>query len=130
MSSLSKSASPRHKPDRLVEARKLSGLSQLQAARVSKLSQTSIAEAESGDRHLSPEELGRFAKIYDVSILWLCGHTPDPLDHAVSETGLAARDIQKLAPDQFHRLLHLLAMLPRDPEPDSSLSETPKSTCP
>ena len=130
MSSLSESASLRHKPDRLVEARKLSGLSQLQAARVSKISLTSIVEAESGDRHLSPKELGRFGKIYDVSVLWLCGHTPDPLDHAVSKIGLAARDIQKLPPDQFQCLLHLLAMLPRDPGPDPSPAETPKSTFP
>lgn len=104
----------RLRPERLVEARELSGLSRPQAAKVLNVSPSSVAEAESGARELTPEEFKHFARVYDVSVSWLHGHTPDPLDHATSPVGLAARDVQRLAPDQLRSLLHLLAILPRD----------------
>ena len=114
MSSSTGSRTARLKPERLAEARELSGLSPLQAARVLKVSPSSVAEAESGARELTPDESRHFARAYDVSVSWLNGHTPDPFDHATSNVGLAARDIHRLAPDQFRRLLQLLAILPRD----------------
>ena len=114
MNSSAGSSTVRLKPERLVEARELSGLSRLQAARVLNVGPSSVAEAESGARELTPDEFRHFARVYDVSISWLAGHTPDPLDHATSKVGLAARDVHRLAPDQLRRLLHLLSILPRD----------------
>ena len=65
---------------RLKEARKLAGLSQGHVAKILNLHRPSVSEMEAGNRRVSADELARLAEIYDVSVAWLLGETPETLD--------------------------------------------------
>ena len=96
---------------RLKEARHLSGLSQGQVAQMMKLHRPSISEIEAGNRRVDAEELGRFAKIYDVSVGYLTGESPDSLAIDDPRLVLAARELRKLSPESLDKLLKALAAL-------------------
>jgi len=102
---------------RLREARKIAGLSQAQVARELGLHRPSISEAEAGNRKVSADELTKLAKIYDVSISWLLGERAEKLDIHDDKIQLAARELQKLKPDDLDRLLTLLASMRREEDP-------------
>jgi hypothetical protein len=59
--------------------------------------------------------LTQFAQIYDVSVSWLVGETADQLEPDDPRLQLAARELNKLKPDDLNRLLRLLAAM-RNPD--------------
>lgn len=98
---------------RLRLAREQAGLSQAQAARLMGLHRPSVSETEAGRRNVTAEELSRFARLYDVRLDWLAC-VDDPNESL--ETGrleLAARELQKLRPEDLDRLMALLSTLRR-----------------
>ena len=101
-------------PERLKEARKLAGLSQGHVAKILGLHRPSVSEMEAGNRRVSADELARLAEIYDVSVAWLVGESPDTLDAQDPRLELAARELTKLKPDDLERLLKLLAAMRSD----------------
>ncbi len=96
---------------RLRGARRLSGLTQGQVAKIMHLHRPSISEIEAGNRSVRAEELSRFAEIYDVSIAYLTGEAPDTLAIDDPRLQLAARELQKLPPESLEKLLKALAAL-------------------
>ncbi|HEX3863652.1 MAG TPA: helix-turn-helix transcriptional regulator [Stellaceae bacterium] len=104
---------------RLREARRLSGLSQGQVAKLMELHRPSITEIEAGNRSVRAEELGRFAEIYDISISYLTGETPDTLAIDDPRLQLAARELKNLSPESLEKLLKALAAL-RAGDPEAS----------
>jgi transcriptional regulator with XRE-family HTH domain len=102
---------------RLREARKMSGLSQGQVAKLFEMHRPTISEIEAGNRRVSAEELSLFAEIYDVTVPWLLAETAEQLATNDPRLQLAARELAKLKPDDLDRLLRLLAsMRGSDPE--------------
>lgn len=100
--------------ERLKEARKLAGLSQGHVAKMLGLHRPSVSEMEAGNRRVSADELAQLAAIYDVSVAWLLGETPEALDAQDPRLELAARELTKLRPDDLERLLKLLAAMRSD----------------
>lgn len=96
---------------RLREARRLSGLSQGQAAKRMEMHRPTISEIEAGNRRVSSDELARFAKLYKVSTSWLIGEGAEKLDLHDAKIQLAARELQKMKPQDLDRLLQLLASM-------------------
>jgi len=96
---------------RIREARKMAGLSQTQVAKMLDLHRPSISEIESGNRSVSAEEIAQLAEIFDVSASWLLGEGTDRIDLHDNKLQLAARELQKLKPEDLDRLLRLLASM-------------------
>jgi len=105
--------------ERLKEARKLAGLSQGNVAKMLGLHRPSVSEMEAGNRRVSADELARLAGIYDVSVAWLLGETPETLDAQDPRLELAARELTKFKPDDLDRLLKLLAAMRSDSTPNA-----------
>lgn len=100
--------------ERLKEARKLAGLSQGHVAKILGLHRPSVTEIESGNRRVSADELSRLANLYDISVSWVLGQSPDTVDAKDPRLELAARELSKLKPDDLERLLKLLAAMRSD----------------
>lgn len=96
---------------RLREARRLSGLSQGQVALRMKMHRPTVSEIEAGNRRVSADELMHFAELYEVSLSYLTGETPDSLQLDDPRLQLAARELKKLPPDSLEKLLQALAAL-------------------
>jgi len=96
---------------RVREARRMAGLSQGQVAKMLGLQRPSVTEMESGNRSVSAEELAKLADIFDVSVAWLLGEGVRQLDPHDDRLQLAARELQKLKPDDLNRLLTILASM-------------------
>jgi transcriptional regulator with XRE-family HTH domain len=96
---------------RIREARKMAGLSQTQVAKMVGVHRPSISEIEAGNRNVSAEEIAQFAEIFDVSPSWLIGEGADKVDMHDSKIQLAARELQKLKPEDLDRLLTILASM-------------------
>jgi transcriptional regulator with XRE-family HTH domain len=96
---------------RIREARKMAGLSQTQVAKMLDLHRPSISEIEAGNRSVSAEEIAQLAEIFDVSASWLLGEGTDKIDLHDNKLQLAARELQKLKPEDLDRLLRLLASM-------------------
>jgi transcriptional regulator with XRE-family HTH domain len=92
-------------------ARELAGLSQAQVAKMLSLHRPSMSEIEAGRRKVSAEELAKLADIYDVNISWLTG-TEDGEDS--EKVKLAARELAKLKPADYERMMYLLRALRSD----------------
>jgi transcriptional regulator with XRE-family HTH domain len=99
--------------ERLRAAREQAGLSQGQVAKIIGFQRPTISEIEAGRRRVAAEELPRFADIYDVSVSWLMRSDSKDADPAVE---LAARELAKLKPDDFGRVMKLLQSLRRAEE--------------
>ena len=97
--------------ERLREARKASGLSQGQVAKLLQMHRPTISEIEAGNRRVSAEELVKFAETYDVTVSWLLGEAAEQLEMDDPRLQLAARELSKLKPDDLDRLLRLLASM-------------------
>jgi len=98
---------------RLRTARELAGLSQAQVAKMISLHRPSVSEMEAGRRSVSAEELTKLAKIYDVNLPWLAGADPDEQIES-DKIRLAARELAKLKPADYKRMIHLLRVLRSD----------------
>jgi len=96
---------------RLKEARKLAGLSQGRVAEMLDMHRPTVSEIEAGNRRVSADELSRFADVYDVSVSWLVGDSPEQLETGDPRLQLAARELSKLKPDDLDRLMRILAAM-------------------
>jgi transcriptional regulator with XRE-family HTH domain len=92
-------------------AREYAGLSQGQVARLLDMHRPTISEIEAGRRKVSAEELGAFAKTYDVSISWLTGEDSKTEDALGDRVELAARELAKLKKEDVEVVLKLLRSL-------------------
>ncbi len=101
---------------RLREARRLSGLSQGQAAQRMQMHRPTVSEIEAGNRRVSAEELSRFAVLYDVSTGYLTGESPEAMALDDPRLQLAARELRKLPPESLNKLLQALAAMRSDDE--------------
>jgi len=109
--------------ERLREARKMAGLSQGQVAKLLKLHRPTVSEIEAGNRRVSAEELSKFAETYDVTVSWLLAETADQLETSDPRLQLAARELNKLKPDDLDRLLRLLASMRNANQDDEEMRE-------
>ncbi|MFZ6731262.1 helix-turn-helix domain-containing protein [Undibacterium sp. Ji42W] len=100
--------------ERLREAREASGLSQGQAAKKMTLHRPTVSEIEAGRRKVSAEEIGEFAKLYDVSVSWIINGS-DTSNSSDTRILLAARELSKMNAEDLDRLMNMLRML-RDSE--------------
>jgi transcriptional regulator with XRE-family HTH domain len=100
--------------NRLKEARKLAGLSQQRAADLLDMHRPTVSEIEAGNRRVSADELSRFAKMYDVSVAFLTGDSPETLTTDDPRLQLAARELQKLKPQDVDNLLRILSAMRGD----------------
>lgn len=96
---------------RLRTARESAGLSQGQVARLLGFHRPTITEIEAGRRRVTVPELVRFAEIYDVPVSWLAGEAVEAPDSRRDQLELAARELAKLKPEDFERLMKLLTSL-------------------
>jgi transcriptional regulator with XRE-family HTH domain len=99
---------------RLREARRLSGLSQGQAAQRMNMHRPTVSEIEAGNRRVSAEELSRFAILYEVSTSYLTGESPGAMALDDPRLQLAARELQKLPKESLNKLLQALAAMRSD----------------
>lgn len=104
---------------RIREARRLSGLSQGQVAKMMGMHRPSVSEIEAGNRRVSADELARLANIFDVSTAYLLGEAPEILSIDDPKLLLAARELMKLSPDALEGLLRALAAVRTDRESES-----------
>ncbi|TKJ33172.1 MAG: transcriptional regulator [Planctomycetes bacterium B3_Pla] len=98
---------------RLRTARELAGLSQAQVAKMLSLHRPSVSEMEAGRRRVSAEELAKLAGIYDVNLSWLAGAEHDEGVES-DKVRLAARELAKLKPEDYKRMMHLLRLMRSD----------------
>jgi transcriptional regulator with XRE-family HTH domain len=96
---------------RLRTAREIAGLSQAQVAKMLSLHRPSVSEMEAGRRKVSAEELVKMAEIYDVDISWLSGAKHEETGNESDKLKLAARELSKLKPKDYERVLKLMNIL-------------------
>jgi transcriptional regulator with XRE-family HTH domain len=96
---------------RIREARVAAGLTQGQVAKLLGLHRPSVSEIEAGNRSVSAEELVRLAGLFEVDVPWLGGEGTDTVDTHDNKLQLAARELQKLKPDDLERLLKIIASM-------------------
>jgi len=96
---------------RLRLARDMAGLSQAQVAKMLSLHRPSVSEIEAGRRKVSAEELSKLAEIYDVKLNWLMGLDTGENNKENEKIKLAARQLAKLKPKDYERVIHLLSIL-------------------
>ena len=97
---------------RLRAAREAAGLSQGQAAKKLDFHRPTITEIEAGRRSVSAEELAAFAQLYSVETWWLsCSAPEDNASVDMARYQLAARQLSKMKPADFDRLMALLTGL-------------------
>ena len=96
---------------RLKMARELAGLSQSQVAKLIGLKRPAISEIEAGRRKVSADEITEFAEIYDVDISWLLNTKKAGFDEVQEKVELAAREFNKLKPEDVDRLLNVLSAI-------------------
>jgi transcriptional regulator with XRE-family HTH domain len=94
---------------RLRLAREMSGLSKIQVAALLGIPEAQISDAENGTRILNTDEILQFANYYDVNKDWLKGTVAEKIGIDDETLQLAARDLQKLEPDDLERILTLIA---------------------
>lgn len=95
--------------ERLRWAREQAGLSQGQVAKLLNMHRPTISEIEAGRRRVSAEELKIFARTYEVPVAWLVDSEGD--DEVDERVKLAARELGKLKPEDFDKVLRLLSMM-------------------
>ncbi len=96
---------------RLRQAREYAGLSQGQVAKLLQMHRPTISEIEAGRRHVAAEELGKFARVYDVSVSWLLDENDDMSDDERATMLLAARELAKLKKEHREAVIQLLRTL-------------------
>lgn len=74
----------------------------------------SVSEIEAGRRRVTAEEISRLARLFDVDTSWLLGEGEEKVDPHDVKLQLAARELQKLRPEDLDRLLTLLASMRED----------------
>jgi transcriptional regulator with XRE-family HTH domain len=95
---------------RIRMARDMAGLSQGQLAKLMGLHRPSVSEIEAGNRRVSTDELEQIAGHLDVSTSWLLGEDENG-EPDQAKLQLAARELEKLKPEDLDRLMKLLAAI-------------------
>ena len=95
---------------RLKLARELSGLTQIQVAKLLRINRPTISEIEAGRRNVSAQELVKFSKTYDVNVNWILSDESEKLEDSM-EFKLAARELSKLKHSDLDKLLKILASI-------------------
>jgi transcriptional regulator with XRE-family HTH domain len=98
---------------RIKEARVMAGLSQAQAAAKLNLQRPAISEIEAGKRKLSAEEAIQMADLYKVDVSWLLLQQSQDEDSLPQQVRFAARELNKLKPDDVNKVLEIIKMLPK-----------------
>lgn len=96
---------------RLRVAREQAGLSQGQVAKLMGWHRPTVSQIEAAQRRVSAEELAMLARHYRVTVSWLarsCDPEHDPVDPQLE---LAAKELQRLRPDDLQRVIKLLTAL-------------------
>lgn len=96
---------------RLRFAREQAGLSQGQVARLLNMHRPTVSEIEAGRRTVSAQELSRLSEVYAVDLDWLMGVDEGPKSLRSAKARLAARELEKLRPQDLDRLMRLLVSL-------------------
>jgi transcriptional regulator with XRE-family HTH domain len=96
---------------RLRTAREIAGLSQAQVAKLLSLHRPSVSEMEAGRRKVSAEELAMLVEAYDVKLSWVIGSDTGEGSADDEKIKLAARQLAKLKPKDYERVLFLLSVL-------------------
>jgi transcriptional regulator with XRE-family HTH domain len=96
---------------RLRLAREQAGLSQGQVAVKLDLHRPTVSEIEAGRRRVAADEVGKFARLYKVSVSWLIGEADEKRDPKREKVELAARRLVKLRDQDLELVLDLLASL-------------------
>ena len=96
---------------RLKEARTKAGLSQDQAATIIGLPRPAISEIEAGRRKVTVEEVIQFGEAYKVATSWLLLEDDDEDTIDKAQMKLAARELGKLNPDEFQKVMDVLKMI-------------------
>ena len=110
---LSNSNSEREKMAiRIKDGRIMAGLSQAQAAEKLNLPRPAISEMESGKRKVSAEEIVQLAQLYRVDTSWLLLQN-DENDDLPEQLKFAARELNKLKPDEMNKVIDIIKMLPK-----------------
>ena len=77
------------------------------------LHRPSVSEMEAGRRKVTAEELAKLAQIYDVNLSWLVGVEHDEIAES-EKVKLAARELAKLKPEDYKRMMNLLRLMRSD----------------
>ncbi|MBL4821523.1 MAG: helix-turn-helix transcriptional regulator [Gammaproteobacteria bacterium] len=99
---------------RIREARKLAGLTQAQVARFLSMHRPTVSEIEAGNRRVSSDEIAQLSKLFDVSVGWLVGEVSAQIESDDPRVQLAARELNRLKPQDLDRLLKLFAAIRSD----------------
>ena len=94
---------------RIKSAREHAGLSQGQVAKLLSMHRPTISELEAGRRKISVSDLLKLADLYGVSVEWLAGRKPERVGMDDERISIAARDLEKLAPEDLDRILGIIA---------------------
>jgi transcriptional regulator with XRE-family HTH domain len=97
--------------NRIKDARTMAGLSQAQAADKLNLQRTAISEIESGKRKVTAEEIIQFADLYKVDKSWLL--LEDKHLKMNEHVLFAARELNKLKPEDRDKIIDIIKMLPK-----------------
>ena len=103
---------------RLRWAREQAGLSQGQVAKMMGVHRPTISQIEAGQRGVRPDEITRFAQIYDVKEVWIINGDSVLGEAADPRVELAARELSKLRKEDLDSILRLIKVLRSDLEKD------------
>jgi len=103
---------------RLRWAREQAGLSQGQVARMLDYHRPTISQIEAGQRIVRPDEVARFAEIYDVKEAWIIKGDSLLDEEGDPRIALAARELGKLRKDDLDAIIRLLRVMRSKRESD------------
>jgi transcriptional regulator with XRE-family HTH domain len=97
--------------NRIRRARKMAGLSQAQTAKMLNFPLSFVSEIEDGSRSVSAQEVKQLAGIFDVRTSWLLNEDPDGFAVYSNKFQLAAKELQKLNPEDVPTFLTILSSM-------------------
>src|SRR5437870_1971002 len=97
--------------ERLRWAREQAGLSQTQIARMLNYHRPTISQIEAGQRVVRPEEIARFASLYEVRETWIIHGDSALADHQDARVEIAARELSKLRKEDLETILRVIKVM-------------------
>jgi transcriptional regulator with XRE-family HTH domain len=98
---------------RIKDARTMAGLSQAKAAEMLNLQRPAISEIEAAKRKVNVEEAIQMAELYKVDLSWLLCQEQNDDANLPEQVKFAARDLNKLKPDEMNKVIDIIKMLPK-----------------
>jgi transcriptional regulator with XRE-family HTH domain len=95
---------------KLLEARKLAGLTQVQASEKMHIHQGTVASIELGYRNVTVVELTKFADIYSIDLKWFFNQEWDKFDDKQIKLRNIVDEFGKLDTESIRRLIRILVM--------------------